>query len=62
MKMLFSANFLEPGIYQAECQCAAGEGYSVACKHEAAVAYYIEPYTRSGDSQELVPFTSTSTL
>jgi len=59
IKMVFSANIVEPGIYQAECQCAAGEGYSVACKHAAALAYCIEHYARSGDSLELVPCTST---
>lgn len=39
---------LKNGIYQANCECPAGTGWSAACKHVAALCYSLEYFSISG--------------
>ncbi len=43
-----------PNITQATCECAAGEGWTAACKHIAAVCYAVEHYRGTGVLMQLV--------
>lgn len=48
VKLLLKGVPHSPSIAQATCECAAGEGWSAACKHVAAVCYTVEHYRGTG--------------